>query len=235
MVYRKRRRTLSARWEWAVGVCSWALAIPACSSDSIGGSPDGGTRSTPDGGGSLDSTTGADRADATDGLAETAVDTGLDGTSLDGGAEGGGSVDAVAESSCDASATVPDFTRGAWLICDALDVAGKIWTGTLTITSETPTCDGASIVGSFSWLTTNLATYQGTTVAHGSYVAATQKITLDESQPTGNVASATDVMTYDPGTDRLVNGSWTGGGPAGMWSSAARVPQDAGNGCIGDF
>ena len=159
MVYRKRRRTLSARWEWAVGVCSWALAIPACSSDSSGGSPDGGTRSTPDGGGSLDSTTGADRADATDGLAEAAVDTGLDGTSLDGGAEGGGSVDAVAESSCDASATVPDFTRGAWLICDALDVAGKIWTGTLTITSETPTCDGASIVGSFSWLTTNLATY----------------------------------------------------------------------------
>jgi hypothetical protein len=71
--------------------------------------------------------------------------------------------------------------------------------------------------------------FQGTTVATGSYVAASHLITLTESQPTGSVISGTDVMTYDPGTDRLVNGSWT---PVdGMWSAATRVAQDAGPSC----
>ena len=90
-------------------------------------------------------------------------------------------------------------------------------------------------MGTFSWVTTNMGTVQGTTVATGSYVAATQKITLDESQPSGAVASGTDYMTYDPGSDQLVNGSWTCGCAAGMWSRATRIAADAGTTCAATY
>ena len=122
---------------------------------------------------------------------------------------------------------LPDFTRGSWLICNALDTAGKIWTGTLTFATETPTCDGAALTGTFHWITTNIAPYEGTTNAVGTYKFPTQLVTLDEMMPTGSVTSGTDYMTYDPANDRFVNGSWTCSCPAGTWASASRQTTSA--------
>jgi hypothetical protein len=209
-----------------------ALAMAACSGDSSNGTPDSG--SPVDTGADAAATDGAPAADATvvtDGGtdSQSVTETGTSDASVDAGTDGTGPSDASADATCDALPTVPDLTRGVWLICNALDVNGKIWTGILTISSETPTCDGATLAGSFSWVTTNKGMFQGTTVAQGSYAAASHLITLTESQPTGSVVSGTDVMTYDPGTDRLVNGSWTP--DDGMWSAASRVAQDAGASC----
>ncbi len=207
-----------------MGAALAGLLLSACFSDSVG-APDGGD-GTPDSGtemdaaGQSDSTVTETGSPATDGSTATADAVApADGSLADGGAD----------ATCDALPTVPDLTTGAWLICNALDVNGRIWTGTLTITSETPVCSGATLAGSFHWVSTNLGAIDGTTVAQGSYDAASAKITLTESQPTGSVISGTDVMTYDPGTDRLVNGSWT---PVdGSWSAATRVSVDAGTSC----
>jgi hypothetical protein len=208
-----------------------SVAIAASSGDS--GSPDSGSPvgTGADAAPATDGAPGADAAAVTDGVADSRSlsEAGKSDASADAGADGTGPSDASVDASCDAPPPVPDLTSGVWLICNAVDVNGRIWTGILTIASETPACDGATLAGSFSWVSTNKGMVQGTTVAQGSYVAASHKITLTESQPTGSVVSGTDVMTYDPGTDRLVNGSWT---PVdGMWSAASRVAQDAGASC----
>jgi hypothetical protein len=150
---------------------------------------------------------------ATDGGADAPSDAGI------------GDLATAGDAGCTQLATVPDFTRGFWLICNATDSSpGRIWTGTLTFTSEVPTCDGASVMGSYQW--TNNGGGQGTTVAIGTYVAATRKFVIAETSPTGVVISGTDLMTYDPQTDRMVDGSWE---PTdGKWSTAIRVVSDGG-------
>jgi hypothetical protein len=79
---RRRRRTLSARWGWAAGACSLALAAPACSSDNSG------PPTTPDGGGVPDSTTGTDGATGTDSSTTTDGGAEAEGGSPDGGIAG---------------------------------------------------------------------------------------------------------------------------------------------------
>lgn len=77
-------------------------------------------------------------------------------------------------------------------------------------------------MGSYHW--TSNAGNVGTTVASGSYDAATRVFTITESSPTGGVISATDLMTYDPQADQMIDGSWA---PTnGMWSKAIRVVSD---------
>jgi|SRR5580658_1619504 hypothetical protein len=216
----------------AVAACLAALALGACSSNGgSGGTPDSGTpldsASPSDSGGmALDGGTPEPDSSMGDGGAE--VDSGDGGALIDREAP----LDAPEESNCDAG-TLPDLTQGEWLICNAVATNGVVWTGTLSITSETPTCTGASLGGGFSWIGSNGVT--GTTVAQGSYVAATQQITLSESQATGGVVSATDYMTYDPATDQLVNGSWTCSCPTATWSTATRVATDGGATCSGDM
>jgi hypothetical protein len=145
---------------------------------------------------------------------------GTAGSRLDGGAD---HVATAADAGCDQLATDPDFTRGYWLICNATDsAAGRIWTGTLTFTSEVPTCEGATLKGSYHW-TSNRGN-DGTTVAIGSYDAATRMFTIAETSPSGSVISGTDLMTYDPQTDQMIDGSWEP--ENGMWSTAIRVVSD---------
>lgn len=147
--------------------------------------------------------------------------------------EGSPVVDAGADAVCDgAIPTLPDLTTGHWVICNATDTAGRIWTGILTISTETLTCSGADLTGSFDWSSTNIGNYSGTTLAQGTYVASTQLITLDEYQvEAGSVLTATDTMTYDPNTGTLVNGGWTCSCHNGSWSVAVRQPADAGAVC----
>jgi hypothetical protein len=81
-----------------------------------------------------------------------------------------------------------------------------------------------------------MGSLEGETLCRGSYVSATQRITLDEYQVvSGSVGIATDVMTYDPATGDLVTGSWTcaDGCPTGMWSTATPVAPNAGMSCPG--
>ena len=132
----------------------------------------------------------------------------------------GGVPDAPGAAGC-GSSTLPDLTTGEWHICNA--VAGaKTWIGVLLIASETPTCEGATLSGSFHWKTTT-GSNDGVTSAKGKYDSATRQIVLAEADPTNpTVVDATDTMTYDPKTDQLVNGSWVGGTP-GKWSAAPRA------------
>jgi hypothetical protein len=222
----KRDQTLAA------ACCGLGLVV-ACSSSSSGGSVgnDAGV-TVADAGSSDDASTSGD--------AETPTEAGVDGSvAMDGSsADAGSLLDAAADSNCDVTTTAPDFTQGSWLICDALTTNGRIWNGTLTITSETPTCGGATITGAFHWVSTNMGAMEGDTLCQGSYVAGTQQITLDEYQVTGGtVGAASDFMKYDPGSDQLVNGGWTCGAgcPTGMWSAAPREARDAGAACPGDF
>src|ERR1017187_9870552 len=109
----KRRRTISARWGWAVGICFWALAVPACSSDNSGSTPDSGTSSTPDGGGLPDSTTGTDGAIGVDAGTGTDAGSTLDSTSpdsgnADAGSEGGASTDSSTDASVGDGSSCPN-------------------------------------------------------------------------------------------------------------------------------
>jgi hypothetical protein len=156
-------------------------------------------------------------------------DAGSDATTAGegGGAEASASLDSAV---CDAAPTSPDLTSGAWLICNATDdVPGRIWTGILTFATETPTCTGATLSGTFHWVSNEGA--NGMTDCNGTYDAATNSISLNEYSVSGGsgVTTGTDLMTYDPSTDQLVNGSWEP--ESGMWAVATRVDQDAGPVC----
>jgi hypothetical protein len=176
----------------------------------------GGCGSSSGGGGG----TGGSAGGGATGSAGHGGEGGTAGSRLDGGAD---HVATAADAGCDRLATDPDFTRGYWLICNATDsTPGRIWTGTLTFISEVPTCQGATLTGSYHW--TSNAGNEGTTVASGSYDAATRMFTIAETSPSGSVISATDLMTYDPQTDQMIDGSWE---PTdGMWSTAIRVVSD---------
>jgi hypothetical protein len=214
----------------ATATCALALvaSAPSCFSDSGDGAPpDAALRDQAAG---FDVATGADTSASLDTGGSSDTSASVDSTSP---ADTGSPADAASEIACDgALPQLPDLTRGQWLICNALDTGGRIWEGVLTITSETPTCDGAALSGTFAWVTTNLGTDQGNTLCQGSYVAATRTITLNEYQvEAGSVTTATDTMTYDPASDQLVNGSWTCGCNAGQWSVAVREDRDAGGVC----
>jgi hypothetical protein len=214
-----------------------SLFVSGCpSSSSPSPHLDAGTSDAPVGAGGITGAGGTVKADAMVGAGAGGTSAGgMGGATGAGGAAGrGGAIGSGgATSNC---ATVPDFTNRTWLICNALVTNGRIWTGTLAITSATATCEGATLAGSFHWVSSNMGSLEGETLCRGSYISATQRITLDEYQVvSGSVGTGTDVMTYDPATGDLVTGSWTCGDgcPTGMWSTATPVAPNAGMSCPG--
>jgi hypothetical protein len=150
------------------------------------------------------------------------------GSASELGGGGGG----LGGSGCEAPVTkLPDLT-GKWLICNALDTNGRIWTAVLTLENETRTCEGATVAGNFHWVTTNLGAAAGDTLCTGTYDAATKKLTLDEYKVTGGpVATGIDTMFYDAGSDTMTNGGWTCSCAPGMWNAATRLATDANATC----
>jgi hypothetical protein len=157
---------------------------------------------------------------------------GAGGTVAGSASELGGGGGGLGGSGCEAPVTkLPDLT-GKWLICNALDTNGRIWTGVLTLESETRTCEGATVAGNFHWVTTNLGAATGDTLCAGTYDAVTKKLTLDEYKVTGGtVATGIDTMFYDAGSDTMTNGGWTCSCAPGMWNAATRLATNANATC----
>ena len=87
--------------------------------------------------------------------------TGADGALLDGAGHDG----PTGDGECDGSTTVPDFTNDVWLICDAVAATGRIWRGTLIITSERASnSTNASSTG--SWSTAQLSSFRTSRMMH---------------------------------------------------------------------
>ncbi len=180
--------------------------------------------------GAPDSAAGANGGASNDGGA-----TPLGGTaSSNGGAgatergDGGAAFSGLGGAGCDAPVSkLPDLTTGSWLICNGVATNARIWTGVLTLGSETPTCDGAKLTGKFHWSTSNLGASAGDTLCEGTYDAATHQLTLHEYEVTGgNVVTATDTMLYDAASDTMITGAWTCGCSPGAWDQATRIASD---------
>jgi hypothetical protein len=122
--------------------------------------------------------------------------------------------------------TVPNFTSGAFLICNA-DAGPLVWHGLMTFTSAVPTCSGAAVSGTFNWADQTI--YSGQTAFTGTWDATTGAISVDETSVlSGNVGTGHDFMTYSSSTDTLVNGGWTCTNCyQGTWSTATHVSNPA--------
>jgi hypothetical protein len=130
---------------------------------------------------------------------------------------------------CTQDATVPAFTTGGWLICGATAGPGT-WNGVMTFTSAVPDCYGAVVQGTFNWVEIAGGSNLGVTKFVGSYTASSQAISVDEVQLVSGdaIVPAHDFMSYDPGTDSMINGGWNC--PTcnnGMWAKATHVANPA--------
>jgi hypothetical protein len=105
---------------------------------------------------------------------------------------------------------------GYWVYVHATDSVGEVWDGTnLTFTSLTRTCSGATLTATMNWASTD-GTYAATELYTGTYDSDTRTVTWNGqsiTNPHGNVVLDDDTATYDPATDQLLGGSWTGGHP----------------------
>jgi hypothetical protein len=164
-----------------------------------------------------------------------------------------GSASSLGDAGCDAGPTsLPALTTGYWLIFNAMNTMGApyytcsggtkcVWDGSiLTFTSVSPTCGGATVKGTFHWVTTD-GVGNGNTVFNGTYDSANGELVLDEYKVTqdisGSIVQAQDTVTYDSQNDALDNGSWTCTAPCspGVWSARhiqgadASVPDASGD------
>ncbi len=215
----------------ATGLASGAVALAGCSGgdDSSGTTPPIDASSTPDGTVSGDAAGGdAWGGDASGGTDGSHAGSGPDGSSADGALADGA---AGADAACDASAVLhmPDLTVGTWVFYNSIDSASVSWDGSsLKFTSMTPSCGGAILAAYNDWKSTN-GVYATHELYNGTYDAASLRVSLvgyalQNSQ--GSVVLDSPTATYDPGTDQLLNGSWTGGHPGTF--SARHVIDDGG-------
>jgi len=200
----------------ALGACgsSTPTKVPPEGGAGSSGGAGGMSASNGAGGGSAGSVDGAAGSSGADGGDATVTDT---SSTRDGFVSDARSTDA--DGGCDMVTSAPDFV-GAWVIFNAMNTMGPpyiscagakcVWDGsTMTVTSEMSTCTGATLAGTFHWVTTD-GIGNGTTQFTGTYDSATQSLTLVEMSPVvtaGVIIGSTDMITYDPAADELVSGS----------------------------
>jgi hypothetical protein len=197
-----------------------AFALAGCS----GGDNTSAPASAIDASSTLDSSAGTDATPGADGsLADASGAPSADAT-----AAGDASADAAA---CDGSdgGPLPDLTTGTWVFYRSRDSAGEIWDGTaLKFTSMVPSCGGATLSAYGDWKSTD-GQYSTHELYNGTYEAIPRRVSLagyalQDSQ--GSVVLDSPVATYDPVTDQLIVGSWSGGHPGTF--TARHVLDDGG-------
>jgi hypothetical protein len=151
-------------------------------------------------------------------------DTGTGGAPQDGssgsGGTGGGGEGGAGGAPIVGCADAPAFTTGTWQLYDAVDDAGRDWSGSaLVFVSALLGADGCLVDGYFDWMSNDRRT--GRDLVRGTYQAPTRALQMETyslENPQGIVPSQYDAA-YDPATDELVGGTWTCNCAAGVWTA----------------